>query len=104
MTTKKLLTILSSFPGRSSGDENGLGTRLGSHWSSLWGNASPPRFYPAAVEKNREKAWEQIKLRHDLKWWTRFRIASFPGLLWGAQFSRELARLYEYSYWAQFLL
>ena len=22
----------------------------------------------------------------------------------GAQFSRELARLYEYSYWAQFLL
>ena len=29
-----------------------------------------------------------------------------PGQLifFGAQFSRELARLYEYSYWAQFLL
>ena len=29
-----------------------------------------PDFYLAAVEKNREKSWEQ-NLRHNQKWWTR---------------------------------
>ena len=31
---------------------------------------APPRFYLAAVEKNREKAWEQNYVT-DQKWWTR---------------------------------
>ena len=30
-----------------------------------------PRFYLAAVEKNREKAWYQYYIT-DQKWWTRF--------------------------------
>ena len=52
------------------------------HISSLVPRPLPDRFYLAAVEKNREKAWDQNYVT-DQKWWTRL-VQTESTLLRGA--------------------